>query len=181
MEKDIGASAEADRATRPSDQAPAGLGDPASVPSAIGLRRTISAWETAPRDGTPFHILNTLRFNPLAKRFEALCHTEEGRKWRFVEFGGEGPTMWLRLLPLPYDLPTSFAFTLTYTARRLTLRERISKRLFSWLSVTEREVLSYMWSCASAIEARRATDSEAGVVADDAQTQVQSQTPHGDS
>jgi hypothetical protein len=34
MPKNTGASADADRATRPADQAPAGLGDTASVPSA---------------------------------------------------------------------------------------------------------------------------------------------------
>jgi hypothetical protein len=36
--QDMGASAEADRATRPTDQAAARLGDTASVPSAAGLR-----------------------------------------------------------------------------------------------------------------------------------------------
>jgi hypothetical protein len=99
------------------------------------VRRTISAWGSEPRDGTPFHILNTLRFNPIAEQFEALCNGEDGPKWARVGFaGGHEPTVWLRLVPLPYDIPKGFAYTVEYEVRRKTWRERLFDRIFGKLS-----------------------------------------------
>lgn len=95
------------------------------------IRRTVSEWGSAPTDGTPFHILNTMRFNPLAKRFEILALDDDNRHvWRGVSFERNAPTKWLRLVPLPYEVPTSFAFTMTYEVQPKRWRDRIVDRVF---------------------------------------------------
>jgi hypothetical protein len=106
------------------------------------LRRTISAWETAPRDGTPFHILSIVRYNPLAGQFEALSRETEAREWRRFSFAeGCEPSMWLRLVPLPYEIPTSLAFTWTYEVRRKSWWDRLTDRLLGRLSEVQRFLL----------------------------------------
>ena len=109
--------------------------DAASTPNAV-VRRTISPFATAPRDGTPFHILNTIRFNPLMERFEALSFyvdDPERKVWREHSFTEE-PSVWLRRVPLPYEIPDGPWFptaTASYTCRpRRSFISRIIDRLF---------------------------------------------------
>jgi hypothetical protein len=109
----------------------------ASIPNAV--RRTLKSFAEAPRDGTPFHILNTVRFNPFAKQFEGLCYGDDDvLKWQTIRFPNNQPTWWLRQVPLPYEIPTSFAFTWTYECRRMTWRERLMKRLLGNLHLVTR-------------------------------------------
>jgi hypothetical protein len=133
------------------------------------VRRTLSKWDDAPLDGTPFHILNTLRFNPFASRWEGLCHTDEGgHAWREVSLlAAHPPTWWMRLVPLPYELPQGFAFTLTYEARRKTWRDRLVERLFGSLSRTVcMASMMHRWT-AIATETRRAETTKIGSVEDE--------------
>lgn len=101
------------------------------------IRRTASPWDTVPKDGTPFHALNIFRFNPLAKQWEVLARDDEGeRRWFRASFGECEPTVWMRLLPLPYEVPNSFAFTVTCRVRRKSLFERLTQRWFAALALT---------------------------------------------
>lgn len=135
-----------------------------SIPNAARVRRTICPFDTAPRDGTAFHILNTVRFNPLMERFEAVCHEDGGRKnWQPIKFAGPGPSVWLRLVPLPYELPSDqwfpIAFTATYLVRRKSFLARIVDRLL-WRRPKPRKLkweykpTNADWLPASGIEAR---------------------------
>jgi hypothetical protein len=147
---------------------------PASVPNAV--RRTISPWATVPRDGTQFHILNTLRFNPFQDEFQGLGYGEDDElKWFTARFHKE-PTMWLRRVPLPYEPPASFAFTLTYECCRKTWRERLMERLFGTLWATTRHISAF--HIASAIEARRAETAQTGSVEDESAVGA-AETPEG--
>lgn len=80
-------------------------------------------FERAPRDGTPFHTLSIIRFNPCAKRFEILMRADaDKRQWGPVAFPYGEPSCFIAEVPLPYEIPNRnwFAFTVTYTIRRKT-------------------------------------------------------------
>jgi hypothetical protein len=105
------------RAATPSGPSPKTVSGIAGIPNAV--RRTISDFVTAPRDGTPFHILNTMRFNPLMERWETLMHSGddlESRVWRPAPFHCE-PSVWLRRVPLPYEIPDGQWFSITYVCK----------------------------------------------------------------
>ena len=111
------------------------------------VRRTVSPFATAPRDGTPFHILNTIRFNSLMERWEVLAHHNsepERRVWRPLDLGCCEPSVWLRRVPLPYEIPDGAWFdvrTVRYLARRKTRLERARDWLASLLGRIARRLL----------------------------------------
>jgi hypothetical protein len=84
-------------------------------------KRTFKRFETAPRDGTPFHVATTVRFNPLAKRFESLYRNLGTGEVEWVpDYGVFRATRWCDLLPLPYELPKWFAVEFVATAAKAT-------------------------------------------------------------
>lgn len=110
-------------------------------------RRTISPFATAPRNGTPFHILNTLRFNPLMERFEALSHhaDDPGRKvWRPITFCHE-PSVWLRRAPLPYQIPDDQWFPVAHTAYMIRQRRSLIQRVIGALFRRKPKVVEPRW------------------------------------
>lgn len=88
---------------RPADQGPAGLGDTATIPSAV--RRTFKRFDTAPRDGTAFVAPFLMRFNPVTGLHEALFRWGEDYEWLPVQ---REPRWWCAKLPAPYEIPGEF-------------------------------------------------------------------------
>lgn len=116
-----------DRATRPSAQAPSGLGDTASIAGADRIQRWFRRFDSAPRDGTPFAVTNIIRRNPYADHWEALyLNPETGeREWHGFEWPPENePAWWCRLPPLRFELPNKSWFAMAY---EIEVMEAVSK------------------------------------------------------
>jgi hypothetical protein len=141
------------RATRASTEPASGLGHPASVPNAI--TRTFKLFDSIPRDGSIVHVCHIIRFNPAAKRWEALYRNLDTgkRDWDFYDGVEKTQPRWCKRMPTKFAIPNEnwFAYPITaqYTARPKTLRERLVERLLGSLHCTMRYMLA-----ASAIEAR---------------------------
>lgn len=139
-----------DRASRPSAQARAGLGDSATIPSAERCQRWFRRWDSAPKDGTPFAIPHIYRRNPVAKHWEVLIRDlETGEKsWFPIELDTP-PSWWCPLPPLSFELPSPGWFKLTYT---VTV---VHKSRWAWLCdwIWSRVLPEWMRH-AQAIEAR---------------------------
>jgi hypothetical protein len=157
MATDNGRLGVADRATQASPEPASSLGHSVSVPDAQRVQRWFRSFDSAPRDGTPFHTCITVRFNPHSGYFEALHRPPGGEiAWAPIEIEFS-PTWWCRKLPLPYELPKWFSvgLTVTYEAQTKSRMDRL--REWAWNKMPEcwRDMAAVLIA-AQAIEARRA-------------------------